>query len=479
MKKEFLVICIALVFLFCNPAFADLDVRPIYMEAKTCSDPARLRILKWQIETIEMEFPHSEQKAVDLLAKKFKDIRRSELRSWLTDKKVQYVVIDGQKRYFSNFIDNMGFRNFKIMRQDLKEKGDIRPFFDELEGIIFAPPKSSFKENKWQPISGPVDYLAEVTLDLPRRELPKTGAIGLYIPLPIQTACQSDARLVSILPAELVNTVSRTDGDIGYVYIEVPLDSMKEDLSVRAQITFRHFEQHFQVDPGKVLPYDRNSDLYKTYTRSRGNTAITPEIAAEAKRVAAGEKNPYRIAEKLYHHVVNNIKYSFLPHGTMWILKKPESVTVYENRYGDCGAQSMFFAALCRSMGIPARSTGGRQLVPGWSGSHFWAEFYLEGYGWLPVDTSIADAADWTGSITEEQRQTYKNFFFGRQDAFRYVIQRDVDLPMRPAPKANFLSGDRPMLAFQNPWLDCADCKTNPMLLIDKYYTIQVAPLYH
>ena len=43
----------------------------------------------------------------------------------------------------------------------------------------------------------------------------------------------------------------------------------------------------------------------------------------------------------------------------------------------------MYFAALCRSIGIPARAVGGYQMIQGFAGTHFWAEYYLEGYGWF------------------------------------------------------------------------------------------------
>ena len=36
-----------------------------------------------------------------------------------------------------------------------------------------------------------------------------------------------------------------------------------------------------------------------------------------------------------------------------------ETESVYQYKRGECGAQSMHFVAMCRTLGIPGRSTGG------------------------------------------------------------------------------------------------------------------------
>ena len=56
---------------------------------------------------------------------------------------------------------------------------------------------------------------------------------------------------------------------------------------------------------------------------------------------------------------------------------------------GDCTEFADLFVALCRSKGIPARNCDGLLAVnvgPNDTSWHKWAEFYLEPYGWIPVD---------------------------------------------------------------------------------------------
>ena len=106
---------------------------------------------------------------------------------------------------------------------------------------------------------------------------------------------------------------------------------------------------------------------------------------------------------------------------------------MFETGHGDCGTQSMLFAAFCRSLGIPARATGGYQMLMAETpGTHFWSEYYLPGYGWVPNDVTVAEAADWV-VIPEEKRTAFKEYYAANLDSARFVIQTNVDAPMDPA----------------------------------------------
>jgi hypothetical protein len=106
---------------------------------------------------------------------------------------------------------------------------------------------------------------------------------------------------------------------------------------------------------------------------------------------------------------------------------------MFETGHGDCGTQSMLFAAFCRSLGIPARAIGGYQMIMGeMPGAHFWAEYYLPGYGWVPNDPTAAEAADWV-VLPEEKRSAFKDYYAANLDPARLVIQKNVDAPMKPA----------------------------------------------
>ena len=90
---------------------------------------------------------------------------------------------------------------------------------------------------------------------------------------------------------------------------------------------------------------------------------------------------------------------------------------------------------MCRSVGIPARfaiglplpAPRGRGEIPGY---HCWAELYVKGRGWVPVDGSEA-----------AKHPEKRDYFFGHHDEDRLEFSRGRHLTLVPAqrgPKLNF-----------------------------------------
>ncbi len=76
----------------------------------------------------------------------------------------------------------------------------------------------------------------------------------------------------------------------------------------------------------------------------------------------------------------------------------------------DCFMGASLLVSWARSLGIPARITGGLSLYPKAPSSHFWAEFHLDGEGWFPVDV-----ATWDISLAGED-EDWTDTFFGELD---------------------------------------------------------------
>ncbi|UCG94552.1 MAG: transglutaminase domain-containing protein [Candidatus Aerophobus sp.] len=437
-------------------------------KAKAC------RIQMQQIEKIFLDYYYTKEDAIKLLEENFKYISKSERNSWIEKGKIDFIMSDGQPFYSTHFITNLKYRNLELMKKDLKLIESEREFFAKYQDLVFRYPGSSYPPRIWRPYINPVTFLASASLPIPRGELPEVGLLKIWIPLPVQTGAQDNIRVISVMPEEYVKIPPRVDGDIGHAYLEIPLEQLKEDLNIRLQFIFSHYEQRFIIDPENAGEYDKESDLYKKYTRSYGNTTITPEIREKAQQIVEDEKNPYLATKRIYDYIVENIDYSLMPHFKLNVLGQPESIYVHENLHGDCAAQGIYFSTLCRSLGIPARTTGGMQLCPGKESMHFWAEFYLPNYGWIPVDTSIAQSANIPPELTDNQRKAFKEFFFGSQDPYRYAIQKDVDMPLTPRP-------DEPILlpmAIQFPAVVCETSKENPNFLALKYWKIEFEPVY-
>lgn len=477
MKKLtlFITIFLAVTSLWVSVSQAgEIDVTPFLKKLKNEKSPDKIRLLKWQRELIEMEFSLTREKALNALGKEYPDLSMDKLSSFLDDPAASWINLDGQKRYFAEIVNNIMYRNPGIAWE--KTKG-LKPFVGALWDQVFPTSGSGYPAKAGQPYITPVDFQGSVAINIPRNKLPASGNVEFWIPLPLATASQKWPRVVSLSPEKYLTTVPRLDGNISFAHFSFPMEELESDLKINVEFSFSHYKQRFLVDPAKVLPYEKDSAEYKEFTRSYANTSITSDIRKTAKRIVGKETNAYLAAQKIYRYIVNTIPYSQAPHATLQILGIPESVYVHEHGHGDCGAQSMYFSALCRALGIPARSTGGFQVVPGWAGPHFWAEFYLEGYGWIPVDPTVAETADWTGEITEQERRAFKDYFFGNLDPYRFVIQKDVDMPLHPSPSESMFHDGWPTFFIQRPVITCPDCTENPYLMLYEYSKITYFPV--
>jgi len=424
----------------------------------------------YRVQKMAAEFPFDEKQVLSHLAKAFPEESEAERLGWLKQGLVTTSTIDGKPYYFYQASDNVKFMRLDLMHKILKKEGKRNPFFEKTKDFVFRLPEAESGKAFWKPYVNPVKFSGTGEMTLARKDLPQKGIFRIWIPLPIITAAQTDVRITSIEPAEFVMTAPSIDYDIGLVYLEIPLENLKNDLRVSVNFEFTHYEQRFIIDANNVGEYDKNSLLYQQYTRSYRNTTYNDEIKKKAREIVGDEKNPYLAAKKIYDYIVKNISYNFMPHGMLDALQKPESIFVHEKKWGDCGAQSAYFSALLRSIGIPARTTGGLQLVPTVEGDHFWAEVYLPNYGWIPVDVTIAESADWDSLITPEENKKFKEYYFGNLDPYRFVIQKDIDLPVNPVSQLPVFF----TMAIQQPVVECLESEENPNFSVDKNWKLKI-----
>ncbi len=134
---------------------------------------------------------------------------------------------------------------------------------------------------------------------------------------------------------------------------------------------------------------DIPKDIRKLYTAD-GSKYMTadPYIQDLAKKIVGEEKNPYRMARKIFDYLRNTLEYK-LEGG--WNV----APVVLKRGSGSCSEYTLSFIALARAAGLPARYVGSI-VVRGDDASfddvfHRWAEVYLPNYGWIPIDPSGGD----------------------------------------------------------------------------------------
>ena len=437
---------------------------------------AREALLKMFTMTwITLDFPYNESEAEELIMENFPNVSQDRRASWLEEGYLQTLMSDGEKLYFEGFVSNIRYLNLDLMHEYAKAQNKSS-FLDYCKDkdVVFRDYNNSYRESD-QRYTYPINYSGKGMLNISRAQLPETGILKLWIPVPIETESQVDVAVISVTPEEYLKNSPSIEDDIGIAYLEVPLDELEEDLNISVQFTFTSFERHFTFDYTQVGDYDTESDLYKQYTKSFKNIHIMPQIIEKAQDIVGTEDNPYLAAKKIYEYIVGNVTYNFVPHGSLSTRSIPESSYAHENLRGDCGTQSMYFCALCRAVGIPARACGGQLVAPEHEADHFWAEFYLPDYGWVPVDVTIAESADWDYDATDEEREFFKGFYFGNLDAYRFVIQNDVDIPLDPVPEEPIIFS----MVRQSPAAVCNTSVNDIGLIVSDNWEFRVEPMVY
>lgn len=150
------------------------------------------------------------------------------------------------------------------------------------------------------------------------------------------------------------------------------------------------YDVNYFIFPDRVGSLeDIPATIKRKYLENNEKFQLDHPVIQDAVKVAVGdEKNTYWIVRKIFNYIIANMYYEM---SGGW----NTAPTVLDRGNGSCSEYTFVFIAMCRAAGIPARYVGS-VVVRGEDASmddvfHRWAEVYLPGYGWIPVDGSRGD----------------------------------------------------------------------------------------
>lgn len=192
--------------------------------------------------------------------------------------------------------------------------------------------------------------------------------------------------------------------------------------SLRVELRISVTRAAFQKGDGASRTAGRPADGLQRFLLPDRLVPIDGRIAEEARKVVKNDAAPLEKARAIYDHLVATMSYD--KSGTGW--GRGDALYACDARRGNCTDFHSLFIGMARASGIPARFVMGFPVpkeksgeIPGY---HCWAEFYIEGMGWLPVDASEA----W-------KHPEKKEFFFGNLDANRVAFSLGRDIRLDPS----------------------------------------------
>ena len=204
----------------------------------------------------------------------------------------------------------------------------------------------------------------------------------------------------------------------------------------RTVMTFDVIRREYGVDvsapalrnaSAKIPPNDR---LLRRYLEPDKLVPLNATIAELAKEHTEGTATPLAKARAIYTYVAGTMHYD--KSGEGW--GRGDEMWACDSKRGNCTDFHSVLIGMLRSSSIPARFEIGFPLPEGKNegdipGYHCWAEFYLHGAGWIPVDASEAS-----------KNPAKRDYFFGTVDVNRVMFSYGRDIRLSPEQKGEPLN---------------------------------------
>jgi transglutaminase-like putative cysteine protease len=391
---------------------------------ETVSNPLRneMRFEIERMERIRKDFTKSRQDVLDFIKKSIPAVTDQDLARWEKERSLECTTIDGEKRYFNSAARNL-FRIDKECRRIWNERHADELAKPPAEGALDLDEHIKTireevlrqKQTYAKPVRLRIRYMITVNPDV----TPAGELIRCWIPYPREIPQrQTDIHLMKTDPAE--HRLAPNKDLQRMIYFEK--NAVKgQPTGFSLEYEYSSSGVYVDIDPDRVRPVDPKGALKPYLEQEYPHIVFTDSLRELSKRIVGTEKNPYRIAQKLFAWVEENIpwassrEYSTIPN---------LSTYAYENHHGDCGIQSMILITLCRMNDIPARWQSGWEFKPPTDSMHDWGMIYFEPYGWVPMDV--------TYGLRKTADEKLKWFYLSGMDSYRLIFNDALTQPFTP-----------------------------------------------
>lgn len=377
---------------------------------------AELEFTKDSLSRVKLDFNRTEDEIVRWIEEN-RGFTPSDslLAAWENSKALEFRIIDGEKLYFRNAAPNI-FRVDASARELSDTPRDsllidafIHKIATETKGRYLLPKKTV-----------KIHYTLTVNADA----VSDGEKLKVWLPFPRKDIHrQTDVKLLSTSQPDYLLSEDNTEHTSVYMQ-QKALEGKPAVFSIDFEVSSQG--EWFDLSEIDVQPYDKNSELYKTYTAERKpHIRFSENIKKLTDSITQQAKTPMENLQAIYRYIAANYPWaSALEYSTIGNI--PEYVI--ENRKGDCGQVALLLITMLRYKGIPARWQSGWMTHPEEVNLHDWAEVYIEGTGWIPSDVSFGRGGDVAIKPGRE-------FFMSGIDSYRLYVNSDFSGKFYPEKK--------------------------------------------
>lgn len=305
-------------------------------------------------------------------------------------------------------------------------------------------------------------HAGTVTMEFDLSAQPAGEETRLWIPYPVSDGDQQLSKVK--WSGDYAEAAVYTDRRFGspMLFARWP----KETASRKLTLTFQAERQEVRHPalPSKEAAWDKAD--YQQYLEATSFGPVDGDVKKLADQITKGKKGVLAKARAIYDWVCSNMHRDPNTRGC----GLGDVPSLLNSLGGKCADIHSVYVALARAAGVPAREVFGLRLgkkdgddITG--GHHCWAEFYLPGYGWVPVDPGDVRKGMLTEQLMLDSPRTaeLRSYFWGGIDPYRIKLSTGRDLTLTPAQQGkpvNYLMypfaqvGDKTL-----DWLDPASFK--------------------
>ena len=372
-------------------------------------------------ERIELDFQLSESMVDQQLNERLGPIVSENKAEWEKKNWLEWKVINGEKRYFSRAMSNLNLlRSFHQdrSRRDSMEAADPEIVYRKkhTQSIIKA------SESSFEPVI-PVNMKISYSITVDPDVVPAGEIVRCWMPFPKEN--HQRQKNIMLLSASSRDFFIAADTS---VHRTIYMESIAEKglpVIFNATFSYQSSGQYFDAAKMKVIPYNKNSPIYRRFTSEQlPHICFTENVKRLADSIAGNEEDPLKIVREIYYWFTRNIPWTgALEYST--IPNIPEYVI--QNMRGDCGMQTFLMMSMLRYKGIPVKWQSGWMVPPAGKNLHDWCEVYVEGTGWIPLDVSY-------GLQYSDNRKT-KEFYISGIDSYRLIVNDGISGRLYPEKK--------------------------------------------
>ncbi len=238
-----------------------------------------------RLERIKKEFYKNKEDILNYIKNYIPEVRDEDLENWEKEKKLEFMIIDGEKKYFE-----MAARNLFLIDEKL---GKIKEEKDRKNGLLKPPSFSRIKDveetikiakKEGKNFIKPVRVRVTYSVFLKENVVPKGKVIRCWLPFPREKkGRQENIKLISTEPKKYILSKNE-DSHHRSLYMEkVSKENEKTEFSAVFEFTSYAFWR--KINPDEVRPLKITEELRQFIEERPPHIVFTHELRSLSKKI--------------------------------------------------------------------------------------------------------------------------------------------------------------------------------------------------